>query len=411
LDKELGLSLKQRLETLDSSGGYRPNQDGTQSALSWVVAGSVLAKTPPELGRHHFLDPKTGAGLDDAPHLSGTLHALALSIDEGTTSRDLATGQAFDLRGKPALEWLRSSENDLGLPVFYEQLERSVTFSQPADRETALVRALLALGGVLCVVEDMGQPAFTRNDFRGEFLGNGMGSAFEGFVRRKFGRAALPRPLKPIVRPTLQSYFIAKDGKGLAQISNEGFFSAGTLPNEVPVWNGRPLTSIIAAIHGSLRFASPTIAELNLSVGQRGAYLLREGRRMLGYRQVERTLQFFLDEAIYLDSAQFLLPLVEAYAAGIINHLLRGSLEITADAGKIQIKPAGIDAAKGLKGRLVVLAEAEDGKRSMISETNQESIRITEATIPVGARKIAAVWVGEDQAGQLIALGEMTLPR
>jgi hypothetical protein len=410
MDQTGGRLLIQRLESLDSSGGYRPNKDGTQSALGWIVAGTVLAKTPPELGRHHFLDPKNGTGLDDAAHLSGTWHALALSIDEGTTGRDYATGQAFDLRGKPAWEWLRASDNDLGLPVFYEQLENSVTSAQPADRETALVRALLALGGVLCLVEDMGQPAFTRNDFRGEFLGSGDGSAFEGFVRRQYGRVALPRPGKPMVRPSLQSYFIADDGKGLAQISNTGFFSAGTLPSDIRIWKNRSLSSVLAVVRGSLRFPSPAIESLDLSVGERGNYLWRDGRRMLAYRLIGETLQFYLDDRVYQDSAQTLIPLVGSYAAGVINHLLRGSLELTAEPGKVQIKLTGIKPDKGLKGRLWVLAEAADGIRRSISETNRESSLPLEITIPTGARKIAAVWVGEDHAEPFIALGEVMLP-
>jgi len=41
------------------------------------------------------------------------------------------------------------------------------------------VRALLALGGTLTVLEDMGQPAFVRNDFRVEFLSHDAGSELE----------------------------------------------------------------------------------------------------------------------------------------------------------------------------------------------------------------------------------------
>jgi hypothetical protein len=81
-----------------------------------------LAKTPPERGRHHFFEPQTRTGLDDGPGLSGTVHAARLTFDDGATVRDSATGLAFDLEGRPALDWLRSPQNDLGLGAVLRQL-------------------------------------------------------------------------------------------------------------------------------------------------------------------------------------------------------------------------------------------------------------------------------------------------
>ena len=65
LDADIARDLRIRLEALDSAGGYRPNAEGVATASAWVRAGAVLAKTPPERGRHHFFEPKTRTGLDD----------------------------------------------------------------------------------------------------------------------------------------------------------------------------------------------------------------------------------------------------------------------------------------------------------------------------------------------------------
>ena len=54
--------LLSRLTALDPAGGYRPGADGVASALSWTVAGAVLAKTPPERMKNYFFDPSTGSG-------------------------------------------------------------------------------------------------------------------------------------------------------------------------------------------------------------------------------------------------------------------------------------------------------------------------------------------------------------
>ena len=145
-------SLWARLQALDPAGGYRPGADGSATAMAWVVAGSVLAKTPPERGRNHFFDPSTRKGLDDGPGLTGLAHELRLSFDDGATLRDIATGTAFDLTGHSSLEWIASPANDAGLPVLLDQLERSVAAPEGAERESALVRALLALGGILAVL-------------------------------------------------------------------------------------------------------------------------------------------------------------------------------------------------------------------------------------------------------------------
>src|SRR6185295_9856224 len=46
--------LLARLGALDPFAGYRPDDDGVATALGFVVAGSVIAKTPPERVQHLF---------------------------------------------------------------------------------------------------------------------------------------------------------------------------------------------------------------------------------------------------------------------------------------------------------------------------------------------------------------------
>ncbi|HEY0712236.1 MAG TPA: hypothetical protein VGF45_06160, partial [Polyangia bacterium] len=166
LPAELRQNLWARLSSLDPAGGYRPDVDGANAALAWVTAGAVLAETPPERGRNHFYEPETKRGLDDAAGVAGSVHALRLSVDGAGGLRSLATGSAFDLTGLPTLRWLTAPENELGLPVFEANLEKAVGAREPVEREAALVRSLLALGGVLAALEDSGEPAHVRNDFR-----------------------------------------------------------------------------------------------------------------------------------------------------------------------------------------------------------------------------------------------------
>ena len=53
--------------------------------------------------------------------------------------------------------------------------------------------------------------------------------------------------------------------------------------------------------------------------------MMLEGRRALGYERMPGRVRFFLDEQVYSDAARALLPEVAGYAAGLVEHLLRGS--------------------------------------------------------------------------------------
>jgi len=403
-----GRRLQGRLNALDASGGYRPDQDGGQPVLAWIVAGTVLEKTPPERARHHFLDPRTGKGLEDSPGLSGTLHAVSLSFDEDSSARDLATGQAFDLTGKPSPEWIRSKYNDLGLGVLLDQYERSATMKTKTERETALVRAMLALGGILCVVEDAGHPAYARNDFRGEFLGARTGSALDALVRDRMGRVALPKSTGAVERPTLDSYLIAQDGKGLAQIAGEQFFSAGTLPADT-LFPGRSLERITSDANATLRLPSPTVEGLRLPAPGKVEYLRKDGRRLVAYRRVGDDLHFSLTPKVLMDSARTLLPLVLSYTTGVVNHLFRGELAIAVKAGKATVRLQGLSGIKG-PGRSTLLFEDDRGERSAQPGFALDASLSAVVPIPAGTRKIAVAWRGEDAAGEVVVTSEAALP-
>jgi hypothetical protein len=161
--------------------------------------------------------------------------ACACCFDGGTSVRGLAAGTAFTLEGKSALNWIESPSNDLGIPVFFDNWERAVSLASPRERESALVRALLALGGVMAVLEDAGQPAFVRNDFRVAFLQGNDGSAYEQFVAEHYGRTGLPPAAAPVSRPDIASFFASADGKGLANRTQRRFFSEGTIPADVSI--------------------------------------------------------------------------------------------------------------------------------------------------------------------------------
>lgn len=410
LDRNVARELRARLDALDPAGGYRPNADGVATASAWLRAGAVLAKTPPERGRNHFLEPGSRAGLDDDSGLSGAIHAARLTVDEGTTLRDTATGRTFDLEGISALDWIHSTRNDLGLVAFWDEWTRATSAVSAAERETALVRALLALGGTLAVLEDMGQPAYVRNDFRAEFLSHKRGSAFDGFVAERYGAVALPAPGKPVVRPTLDSFFVADDGAGLAQATQRRFFSTGTTPRDLDVEPAQTGVDVATAASRGLRFAEPKLSALDIRQDGKVRHVVRDGVRILAYDCSGNRLRFFVDGAVRADMARRWLPEIEAYAAGLVNHLLRANVQLKVTGASAEISVGGPELAVLSGQTLHVVVEDGAGKRrettSVVLSADASPLTVA---LPGDARKLAA-YVRRDGIDGFVAAAEVRVP-
>ncbi len=399
--------LSARLDALDPAGGYRPGPDGVAAALRWVMAGAVLAKTPPERGANNFLDPRTGKGLDDAPGLAGLTHSLRLLVDGGTSVRGLATGTAFALDGKSALEWIWSPDNDLGLPVFFDNWERSATLPGAREREDALARALLALGGVLSVLQDMGQPAYVRNDFRAGLRQGDQGSAYEQFVSERFGQMGLPPATEPVSRPDVDSFFAASDGKGLANRTQRHFFSEGNLPADVTYEHDSKPEDVARRARETLAFPEPSFSKLVLGPGQARRYLKLQGRRVLAYENTGGEVHFLLDDAVFADMAAALLPEIAGYGGGFIDHLVRARLDMKAEGNRVRVT---LGEQVKEPGALRVFAEDDKGMRREVQSSSLAPGAEFAFEAPAGVKKLAAVIRGKDAGGVFVAAAELVLP-
>ena len=411
-------SLRGRLGALDPAGGYRPTADGVASALAWVVAGSVIAGTPAERGRNLFYDPARGAGLGGAGDGAAFSHAVRSLLDDGTF-RALATGTDFNLTGLPATEWLASADNDVGLAAFSRELEAAVSEADPSARGSALARALLALGGTLAVLQDAGEPAHVRNDFTGAYLSAGgdnpfdRSSAFERFVADRYGRVGLPASASPVARPTVMAFITAEDRQGLADRTQRSFFSWGTLPEDAVVDRDTTPAEIMSDARGSLAYGLPRLPRLELAtLGQR-RYAFVGPRRLLAYERVPGRVRFFLDDAVYADTARSVLPEIEAYGAGLVDHLFRVELALGVKDGAVSVEARGARGA--LTGRVRVFAEDARGRRTELGAGTVTSDGAAQAGLtlavapPSGTRRLAAVLRGRDAAGDLVSVVESPL--
>jgi hypothetical protein len=415
-------ALRRRLQSLDPGQGYRPDVGFNAPALAWLEAGSVIEQIPAERGRHHFLEPRSGRGLDNkVAGLSLGTRVLS-ALEEGGSFSGIFVGTNFDLSGHSGLAWLEDADNELSLPRFLDAREHAATAELPTERQTQLAYALLCAGAILHVLEDAGEPAHVRNDYRVAFgarVGTesvDRGSKLEHDVARDLGFAAVPEPGPAVRRARLRDFFAAPDGQGLAQRTQRRFFSPGTLPRSVQAIGLRP-SAIVKAVNATLSFPEPRIRALDLNQASRGgAYLASPAAPYLvAYRIDSRgMLSFWLDERTNRAYARALLPEVGSYAVGLLEHLFRGRLVFA---------PAGGPAAHGARlaelrnrglalgaGKLTLLTEDSRGKRRVL-ETRDVAAAPTGASLnriatPRGSVRLVAVFRGLDVNGEPITVVE-----
>ena len=403
-------ALEARLATLDPSAGGSAGPDGIAPALAWIIAGSVIATTPAERGQDFFYDPSRGSGLSQAGGLASLGSTLGLLLDSSSL-RALFAGTSFNMTGRPSTEWLRAPENDVGLDALHAGLEAAIAGDRPQRRATALARALLALGGVLTILEDAGEPAHVRNDYRRAYLDTrgpspfDRGSAFEHFVTETYGRMGLPAEVTPVRRPTVTAFITAADGQGLADRTQQRFFSDGSLPEDAIVDRGTTTAEVMIDARGTLPYAYPRLPRLELkAMGRKHYAYTKDKRRLLAYERVPGRVRFFLDERVYADTARVLLPEIAGYGAGLIDHLFRAEIRIETTVGAAELTVTGAQGSVR-KGEIRVFAEDASGVRQPVGNVSPGASPARIA-VPAGTKRVAAVLRGEDDAGEFVAVGE-----
>jgi hypothetical protein len=248
-------------------------------------------------------------------------------------------------------------------------------------RKTYWATTFRALGDVVHLLQDMAQPQHTRNDpHSGRYCAfvicpGGHASYFEHYVdaraigapgftlRERFfendspsdiSEAIAAAPLDygnyPIPRFNgYRDYFVtalgaaSASGLGLANYSNQGFYSSGTniysgadeYASPSPVGAGlehvvqtnvnnarnQPVRGVLTLYQGPvLDRAFPDRSEQSVLLSSRGAFdqFLAQGPR-----------RFTLNHYNYDDQARLLIPRAVAYSAGLLDYFFRGSMEIT----------------------------------------------------------------------------------
>jgi hypothetical protein len=371
--------LLRRIAQLDPESGYVPDR-GRMSALGWLVAGAVAEGVPADRTRNHFYDPSRGRGLDEVEGEALRTRLRAAANGVGSV-RGVFTGAGFDGSGVAAPDWLRSGDNEWGVSRFHNELERSAAAPSAGEREGALARALLAAGAIVHLVEDAGDPTFVRDDYRVALEAEG--GPYERFVAQAYGRVGVPESSGgPIVKTQLGALFHDRDGSGLADRTQSRFFSPGTLPSSGRYT--RPQTAPAAAASGYAAGAVP--------------HLVR-------YQRTQNGIVWSLDERCFADYARALLPETARYAAGALELLFRGRLEITTSSGNATVIAREVPLGRG---RVSVYADVATSPRRLVRSIDVGSAGdgavLGEVAVPAGAHHLAAVFRGSDANGEAIVI-------
>jgi hypothetical protein len=396
-------ALYKKLGAIEPTSGVVPDRRGRQSALAWLIAGSVLEGIPGDRDRNHFYDPsrKTGLTGDDAGGL----------ISAKTWGK--LVGDSLPERGLAAPDWIVSEKNDMGLGRFWLELERSVTAPTRGARDEHLALALLCAGAMLHVLEDLGAPAHARDDLREHLLPLGAGPAdrgsrFERLAALLHGRLGVPAPAGPVARERARDFFTAADGKGLADVTHRRWYSSGTLPGETVARAGAARGELAEAVARNQRYPLPRptrALRTSPPSPEPNGHALRDeaGVCLANYRLEDGRIRFAISDACAAEQLAAMLPVIGAYATGFLDWLFRGALSVTVAGGSAQIAVAEGEAALGA-GKLTVLGEDADGRRRVLASGPWQGP--VGVPLPADVTRVFAVFRGVDGAGEeLVAVG------
>ena len=417
--------LQRHLQDLDPVHGYRPNAQGYNRASAWLAAGTVLEGMPFSRNRNHFYNPRTGHGLRNATgHSQLSLRLRALDFTDGHGNfGGIITGANFNLTGHSVLEWARYRHNRYRLQAHLERRLRSLIARTPAERQHHLAMALITLGALLHLVQEMAVPAQVRNDFVASYLAQrsnilvDRASAYEVWVRRTYGRTGIPRVTGKLPSfDRFDHFFTNSKSTGLADRTHRRFFSLGSLPKARRLRGDDTPKEILAAVNESLPFAQPRVKALTLreAIGTGLYYGTDADPYLFAYRVTrDGRLEFTLDERCYAAAARRLVPEAVRYTAGLLAFLLRGTLEVTARKEVLEIRHKGPALAKGT---LHVLWESASGQRLPIEKVTLPGTvksgaplaEIPARAVPKEARRIIVAFTGQDTHGEPLVLGAVT---
>lgn len=320
----------------------------TYTLEQWLKYGSKQEDEPLLAFRYlnHFYNPITNSGLADFPFY-------------GTSSYEWANG------------------NDWGWQTARSNYFTALTASTDNGRKVALANSFRAIGQVMHLVQDLASVAHVRND------AHPLGDGFEEYANSNIGNLsfsaatiAIPTtsitPFAPKQFWDSDSYDgsnpAASNSIGLSEYTNANFISEDTKFNTFtyPRWADMQYYEEPAGTWGN--FYKYRKYYRKISGGEQIEHFVNAGRltKYLDTYTVLQTNTLGLDDKVYSDYAQKLIPRAVGYSAGLLNYFFRGKVNMDKDpqnAGKYIIKN---ESGERMEGTFALYYDDAAGNRNAV---------------------------------------------
>jgi hypothetical protein len=385
------------------------------SAIGWMRLGMLAEVTPSARHIHHFLDR---AQLDADRWVDRELPASLLRARQARSNGEpragIATRTNFAGAAPSALTWLEDPDDPLAPQQTFAHLEAASQASSEAERQHELALALLGVGALLHVVQDLSVPAHARGDASAFFAplspsAGDRGLPLQEFVRFEYGRGELPgvaldmpseAPSGEPLAATLIGHLLGDPDRGyegLAVLAGRRYLSESSVPSPRYLEPTLTPSEAAAALLAPDRADDPDASGVELDPveidgavlspwpAERGYLLSPTGRALAAFdTDLEGRIRLYLDETCYRDAAAFLLPAASDATRSILD-LLWPAWPATRRTGDALVLTTPTDWAGA---NLMVQIEAPNGERRPLAE---HPLNVGgETTIALGLEQLSA---------------------
>lgn len=399
------------------------------SALGWIQLGVIAELVPSAREVHHFVDRDDPSALSwSDPELPRWLLRLRLSRHNGAPLAGSVNRTNFSGHGPSAIAWIADKGDLLAPPRLYEHLERAYLEPEETARAHHLAMALICVGALLHVAQDLAVPAHARGDVSAFFAPlsgepGDRGLPLQELARTLYGRRDLPLPTDPAaigaargipMARSILGHLLGEGGdEGLIAFAGRRFFSESSTPTPryleadldpeaaaARLLEGAPLDPVEAAG-----------ARLSPWPAARGYLLSGQGRPLAAFdTDDEGRIRAFVDTTVYQDQMKELLPRAADVSRSLLDFVFPGwpTLSLDADRRALSLE---VD-ADVVEPVLLVLHQDGEGKRSVrrkVSLTPGKRNRIADLPASAESERIVLVLRGRYAGGEPL-LWEATLP-
>ena len=320
-------------------------------AVHWLHLGVVAEMIPSARAVHHFVDRDHPARAEfNDPQQRPLVLRSRQFRHNGAPLAGYVTGASFAGTGPSAIAWLVDDGDPLAPPPTFRHLELASTHPEPRARDHHLAMALIGLGALLHVLQDMSVPAHARGDVTAFFsslssVPGDRGLPFAEIARLSFGRHALPgrRASESIseargrgLAQGLHGHFLGDAAyEGLAVFTSRRFLSEHSVPGPIFIEPALDAGQAAARLLADADLDATEVRGAVLSPwpAERGYVKTVTGRPLAAFDTDDLgRVRTFIDEAVYREQFAQLIPRAVEASRSLIDWMWPSWPELHYDA-------------------------------------------------------------------------------